>query len=135
MAKQRFSAAEVIAAIRAGGGIKTAAAKRLGCDVDTLDNYCSRYPMVDAAYRQARAGVVDAAESILLQRLAAGEWDAAKFVLTTLGRDRGWGNSVDVNISVDEIARQLAAEYGGSEERIRAELLDLDTERRRRRTV
>lgn len=130
--KQRYTIAQVIEAIHATAGIETAAAKRLNCDRDTIANYRKRYPQVEAAMTQARAGIIDKAESILVNRLSAGEWDAAKFVLTTIGKDRGWGQSVDVNVKVDEIARQLAAEYGEDADRIKAELIDLDAQRRKR---
>ena len=135
MANQRYTAAEVIKAIQDTAGIKTAAAKKLGCDVDTVDRYCNRYPSVADAVKQARSGIVDMAESVLIQKLNRKEWDAAKFVLTTLGKDRGWGNTIDVNVKIDEIARQLAAEYGEDEARIKAELLDLEAERRKRRVA
>lgn len=94
-----FTAAEMAEAIRETAGIKTAAARRLGCHMDTVTNYIDRYPTVAAAYEQARAGIVDMAESVLVRRLNAGEWDAAKFVLTTLGKDRGWTPRTDVDLT------------------------------------
>lgn len=135
MAKQRYTAAEVIKAINATAGIKTAAAKRLSCDVDTIDNYAKRYPTVAEALQQARAGIVDIAESVLVRRLNAGEWDAAKFVLTTLGKDRGWGNSIDVNVKIEELARKIAAETGEPFEDVLPVVTDLASERKRRRTA
>ena len=97
--KQRYSAQEVVDALIATAGIKTAAARHLGCHHDTITNYINRYPTVAAAYQQARDSIIDKAESVLVQRLNAREWDAAKFVLTTLGRDRGWGQQVGVSHS------------------------------------
>lgn len=97
--KPQFSAAAVAEALLATAGIKTAAAKRVGCSTDTIDRYIARYPTVAQAYKEARASIIDKAESVLLQRLNNGEWDAAKFVLTTIGRDRGWGTKTDVELS------------------------------------
>ena len=73
----------------------------LGCHVNTVKNYIKRYPTVAAAAEHQREGIVDMAESVLVRRLNAGEWDAAKFVLTTLGKDRGWGQSLDLINSGD----------------------------------
>ena len=97
--KAAWTTADMADAIRETAGIKTAAARRLGCHVMTIDRYIERYPTVAAAYTEARAGIVDMAESVLVRRLNAGEWDAAKFVLTTLGRDRGWTPRADVDIT------------------------------------
>lgn len=97
--KPAYTATDMAEAIRETAGIKTAAARRVGCSVGTVNNYIERYPTVAAAYEQARAGIVDMAESVLVRRLNAGEWDAAKFVLTTLGKDRGWGQKHDVDVT------------------------------------
>jgi hypothetical protein len=88
--KQHWTAAQMIDALQANAGIKSAAARRLGCHLSTIDNYIDRYPTVRQAYEEARAGIVDMAESVVVRRVNAGEWDAAKFILTTLGKDRGW---------------------------------------------
>lgn len=107
--KPQFSVKDVADALIANAGIKTAAAKRVGCSVDTIDRYIERYPTVREAYEQARVGIVDMAESILIGKLNAREWDAAKFVLTTIGKDRGWGQSVDVSQTGDITIR---VQYG-----------------------
>lgn len=97
--KPAYTVTDMAEAIRETAGIKTAAARRIGCSVGTVNNYIERYPTVAAAYEQARAGIVDMAESVLVRRLNAGEWDAAKFVLTTLGKDRGWTPRTDVDLT------------------------------------
>lgn len=133
--KKAYSAADVIAALVATAGIKTAAARRVGCSVDTIDRYIRDYPTVAAASQQARSGIVDKAESILVTRLNNGEWDAAKFVLTTLGRDRGYGPSLDVTHKIEDLAREIAAETGEPYEQVLPTLTDLASERKRRRVA
>jgi hypothetical protein len=103
--------------------------------VDTIDRYIRDYPTVAAASQQARAGIIDKAESVLVTRLNNGEWDAAKFVLTTIGKDRGWGNSVDVNHKIEDLAREIAAETGEPYEQVLPTLTDLASERRKRRVA
>ena len=135
MAEQRFSAQQVIDALTATAGIKSAAAKRLGCHVNTVENYIARYPTVAAAATQARSGIIDIAESILVRRLNAGEWDAAKFVLTTLGKDRGYGQSVDVNLTIDEMVKRIVDATGDPPEVVRPFVTDFVAEKQKRRTA
>jgi hypothetical protein len=130
--KHAFAASDIAAALRATAGIKTAAAKHAGCSVDTIDRYIRDYPTVAAAAQQARSGIVDRAESILVQRLNRGEWDAAKFVLTTLGKDRGWGHSVDVTVTVDEMVKRIVDATGDPPEIVRPFVTDFVAEKKRR---
>ena len=74
-------------------GIKSIAARNLGCGWRTVDNYCKKYKTVQNALEEARNTIVDVAESKLLQKLnAADNWAIGK-VLNELGRDRGWGQA------------------------------------------
>ncbi|MEI2616004.1 MAG: helix-turn-helix domain-containing protein [Thermomicrobiales bacterium] len=45
-----------IDAIRETAGIKTAAARRLGCNVSTIDRYIERYPTVAAGLHRGAGG-------------------------------------------------------------------------------
>lgn len=134
-AEPRYTAQQVSDALLDTAGIKSAAARKLGCTHQTVDNYIARYPTVAAAYEQARASIVDKAESVLLQKLNRNEWDAAKFVLTTLGKDRGWGQTLDVRIQLEELARQIADETGQPFDAVLPVVTNLADERRKRRAA
>jgi len=88
--KQRYSVAQVVDAIRDAHGIKADAARSLGCDWTTVHRYAQRHPTVQDALEEARESLIDKAESGLLNKLEAEEWGAIKFVLTTLGKGRGY---------------------------------------------
>lgn len=133
--KPHFSVDDVAKAIEASRGIKTAAAKSVGCSTDTIDRYIAKYPTVAVAYQRGRASIVDVAESVLLDKLKARQWDAAKFVLTTLGKDRGWGQTLDVRLELSELARQIADETGQRVEDVLPVVVSLADERRRRRSA
>lgn len=90
MAKERYTTEEVIAAIREAKGIKMTAARALGCTWWTVNNYCKRHPTVQRAYQETREELVDLAESKLRNKVDRGAWPAIKWVLATLGKDRGW---------------------------------------------
>ena len=100
MAKQRYTAAQMVAALHAAKGMVTIAAQHLGCDVDTVLNYCRRYPSVEAAKRRARDEVLDEAELRLWAAIKRDEAWAITFCLKTIGRSRGYGEHLDLNVSI-----------------------------------
>ena len=66
------------------------AAKRLGCEAQTIYNYRDRYPAVRAEMEQQGGEVDDAAEMKLYQAIIAGEPWAVQFRLRTKGKGRGY---------------------------------------------
>lgn len=90
MGGERYTTIEVIKAIKQAQGIKAVAARHLGCCRLTVDNYIKRHPTVAKAYQEQRDTLVDNAESQLIVKVDEGEWPAIKFILTTLGKDRGY---------------------------------------------
>lgn len=122
--RQRFTAAQLADALRKARGIKAAAARSLGCDRETVVNYCKRYPSVAAVCDEQREVLVDIAEGKLTQEVDQGtEW-AVKMVLTTLGKDRGYvtrqentgkdGAPLKAMVEIHEIVVELPAmERGG----------------------
>ena len=112
MGKQRYTAAEVSAALRASKGMVSIAAQRLGCDVDTVLNYCRRYPTVEAVKREARNEVLDEAELRLWAAIRRDEPWAITFYLKTIGRTRGYGERLDLNLSIEAAAKKVADQFG-----------------------
>ena len=72
------------------------AAKRLGCEAQTIYNYRDRYPAVRAEMEQQDGEVNDAAEMKLYQAIMAGESWAVQFRLRTKARNRGYGDAVEL---------------------------------------
>lgn len=96
MAKQRYTAAEVITAIERARGIKAVAAKILGCSRVTVDSYAKRYVTVAQACQQARETLIDVAEGQLVKAVDGGEWPAVRYVLATLGKERGYSERQEI---------------------------------------
>ena len=86
----QFSAAVMAEALRRTRGIYSAAAEQVGCNRETVANYVRRYESVRQAAEEGRSVLVDAAEGQLWTKVEAGEWPAIAFVLTTLGKERGY---------------------------------------------
>jgi hypothetical protein len=86
----KFTAAQVIDAIRASRGLVTVAARRLECHPDTIRHYVNRYVTVKSALTVARDTMTDMAEAQLFNHITAGDMGAITFYLRTQGRDRGY---------------------------------------------
>ena len=97
--KQRYTQAQVIAALRDTKGMVYLAAKKLGCEAQTIYNYRDRYPAVRAEMEQQDGEVDDAAEMKLYQAIIAGEPWAVQFRLRTKGKGRGYVERVQQEVS------------------------------------
>jgi hypothetical protein len=88
--KHRYTAAQVEQALIETKGMMFIAAQRLGCDPETIRNYCRRYPSVQAAKDAQRGAMIDLAELKLWQAIQEGEAWGITLCLKTLGKDRGY---------------------------------------------
>ena len=86
---------EVLRAVKGSRGIRSFIADRLHCSRQTVLNYEKRWKSVADAIAEERANIVDYAESKLFEALTTGSWQAIKYVLSTLGRDRGYDPEID----------------------------------------
>jgi hypothetical protein len=77
-------------ALRATHGLVEPAARILGMDGGNLRAFIRRHSRCQAVQREARARILDLAESKLIQLLNDGDWRAVQFVLITLGQERGY---------------------------------------------
>ena len=71
-------------------------AKLLACSPETIRLYCRRYKAVQQAKEDARAEMLDLAESRLWEAVERGEMWAVLFTLRTLGKDRGFSERYEV---------------------------------------
>ena len=130
--KPKFTAQQVIEALQATRGLVYLAAQRLGCDPDTIMNYCKRYPTVEQAKHDARGALLDLAEAKLFLAVQRDEAWAITFCLKTIGRSRGYAERLDLNVSIQAAAAKVAAEFGLTAEAVLQEarllLVDVDND-------
>src|SRR5262245_29627966 len=88
--RQHYTATQVASALRECKGGLYLKAKRLGCSVQTVLNYCHRYPTVQAAKEEERGVMIDEAELRLWAAIQDGHPWAITFCLRTIGRHRGY---------------------------------------------
>ena len=91
----KFTIAQVIAALDAAGGIKTTAAQKLGCDPSTVHGYINRYWEIGDALTRITESKLDLAEAKLLKHIKNGNLTAIIFYLKTQGKARGYVERVE----------------------------------------
>lgn len=116
-AQERYTAQQVIAALRITKGMTTLAARRLGCDHKTVQRYIREYESVAQALREEREAVTDAAELALYKAIQDGQPWAVCFYLKTQGRERGYVEKQQLEhsgrVTIDHtVARALDVAYG-----------------------
>lgn len=99
MAKEKYTTLQVIDALKVTKGMIYLAADRLSCHPDTIYNYAKRYRSVQAEIANQRGRLVDIAELKLHQAVMDGELGAVKYVLSTLGKERGYVEQHDLRHS------------------------------------
>src|SRR4051812_38630357 len=71
-------------------------AKALGCSSLYVRQRIRECPQVQEAYRDSKDEVVDLAEQVMYNRLKDGSETAARYILSTLGKDRGYTERTEV---------------------------------------
>lgn len=95
-AQTKKNKADFIAAYEASLGSVTMAAKKAGIDRTTYYYWCNSDPEFKAACEEAIEMQKDFAESQLMKLIRDGDAGSIKFYLQTKGRDRGYGDKIEV---------------------------------------
>jgi hypothetical protein len=90
MSAERYTAAQIIEALKATKGMVYLAADKLGCSHQTVYNYIERYPTVKTEWDSQNGKMGDTAELKLYQAIINGEPWAVAFYLKTKGKTRGY---------------------------------------------
>ena len=87
---ERYRVADVEDALRKAGGLKTVAAKALGCNRRTLYRYIERHPRLAKIEADAREELKDVAKFQMAKHIHAGHFPAVKWYLACFASDEGW---------------------------------------------
>ncbi len=109
----KYTAEQMVEAIKGSGGLVNLVAARLGCGRATVYRYRDRYASVREALEEERAVFLDMVESRFFELIEAGNVDAILFGLRTLGKDRGYTTKVDIRA----VGRRAVEELLGALER------------------
>jgi len=88
--KEKFTAIQIIDALREKHGNLSAAARFLGCDRHTISRYIRLYPSVKSVADEERETLIDFAENQLFKQVQDGNITAIIFTLKTIGKSRGY---------------------------------------------
>lgn len=119
---EKYTAQQVIDALRTTKGMVSLAAKKLQCDPATVYRYIRTYPTVAAAVRSEREAMTDIAELALYKAIQGGVGWAVCFYLKTQGKERGYVERKEISgpdggpIQMDMVARALEKAYGDGNE-------------------
>lgn len=91
-----YTEQEIAFAIIDCGGYISAIAKTLGCKIESIRNAINSNPELKELVYEQREELLDNAERGLVKAVNAGKLEAIKFVLSRLGRNRGYGQKLEV---------------------------------------
>jgi len=103
-----LTAPQLIESAEKNFGLVSLMAKDLDVAPQTVRNYMKRYVSVANAVQEQREALIDRGELALRDAIARGENWAVTLILKTLGRSRGYGDSVNVD---GNIAATIKIEY------------------------
>lgn len=122
-AVKRLTSQQVLAALEHAGGIRSEAAKLLGCARETLSRYLTRHPELAQDLEAIEEASLDLAESKLLELIRKGDGSAIRFYLRCKGKGRGWVQGQELSVKPDPRAT-LASPNGPQDAREELQALD-----------
>jgi hypothetical protein len=87
---EKYTANQMIEALREKHGNLSAAARYLNCSRNTISRYIEQYPTVKAVADEERETLIDFAENQLFKQVQDGNITAIIFTLKTIGKSRGY---------------------------------------------
>lgn len=105
----KYTHQQMIDALKAAKGMRTKAAKRLGCDYRTVVRYINEYPDVAEAESDSRESMLDAIELKAYAAAMKGDNTMMIFMLKTQGKSRGYVERQQIDLGIDSelIARAV----------------------------
>jgi hypothetical protein len=93
----KYTAEQIIAALRETKGMVYLAADRIGCHADTIHAYARRYKSVQECIDHEREKILDIGELKLVQKVMDGDDGMIKFLLSTRGKKRGYTTATEIS--------------------------------------
>ena len=114
----KFTVETVAKALHDANGIMAVAAKLLKCDRSTVKRYVDKYARLRTVRDEERAVLIDLAEGALVLAVKKGEWSAIHYTLTTLAKDRGYGEvTKTILANEDNAPLRIVVEYADDKPR------------------
>ena len=98
-ATPKFTVTQICQALDSTRGMITLAADRLRCSPSTIYNYIDRHPRIQELIDAHNERMVDKAEYNLTDKIEEGDLGAIKYVLSTKGKKRGYGEEMKHDVT------------------------------------
>ena len=111
----------ILEAIKDSGGIMSTIARRLGVTWHTADTWVKQYDETKQALQDEREAILDLAESTLFRNIKDGNSQDAKWLLSTMGKNRGYNERQEITgvdggpIDVNAIIRKAEEEFSNEQ--------------------
>lgn len=99
-------------AIPGSGGIISTIAKRVGCDWSTARKRIRESPKLTELYNNERETILDMAESTIFTSIRNGDTQDAKWLLSRLGKDRGYSERQEITGRDGEAVAFTVVDFG-----------------------
>jgi hypothetical protein len=96
---EKYPKSKTLSAIKGSGGIMSTVAKRLDCDWHTAEAQVKRWPEALLAMQDEREGILDMSEATIFSAVKNGDVGAARYILSTVGKRRGYSEKQEVEVS------------------------------------
>lgn len=100
MAGKRLTKKAKLEAITGSGGLLVDIAAAAGVHRSTVRTWRDKDPDIAEAIEAERESTTDAAEKVIIKAIEAGDVNAAKYWLSTIGRNRGFTTRTEVEAEV-----------------------------------
>ena len=87
-------------------GVKASAAKKLGCARNTLNRWLEHYKIGKDDITECRGPLIDLAEIAIIKAVRAGDFRAAKYVLSCFAGDE-WNEKAKTEAEVRKVIAEL----------------------------
>ena len=92
---------KTLEAIKGSAGIISTIAKRLDMSWHGTEDRIKKYPAALKAFTDEREGILDMAEATILTAIKQGDTGSAKWLLSTIGKKRGFTEKIELDATVD----------------------------------
>jgi hypothetical protein len=94
---KKLTKRKLLTAIKSSpGGIISQIAEKCGVDWHTVESFIKTNPECMQAWTDQRELFLDVCENTIAKSVASGDTQDAKWVLSRLGKKRGYGDNIDV---------------------------------------
>lgn len=112
----RYTDDQIIEALRKSGGLAYSAARLLGCPASTVLRRINKSAKLKAVQDEERGRFLDVGELKLKEAVMRGEPWAVKFLLSTLGKNRGYTERHEhTGVDGDPVAVEVTLKLGEKE--------------------